>query len=207
MIFPSEFLGVYRKICCQCKNNPLKTYVKLYPCLSRNSPLTSSNTQKKAQSLPRLQAPAPLAPASACGGLASIPAPGHHGLANPAPVCARLFPCAERSSLDDCPCPCDLLPYLVSAQIAPFLRAALNLRYRLHRVLPEFTLKLCVCVLRRVLLFAISGTAARQTTLPVEFSRHDCCSGLPFPTPGSSRARDRTRASGVSGVGRWVIDC
>lgn len=80
LIFPSEFLGVYRKICCQRKNNPLKTYVKLYPRLTQNSPLTSHNIQKKLQSLPRLQASSPLASAKACGVLASLMAPGHHGL-------------------------------------------------------------------------------------------------------------------------------
>ena len=42
----------------------------------------------------------------------------------------------------------------------------------------------CVCVLRRVQLFATPWPVAHQTTLPVEFSRHDYCSGFPFPTPG-----------------------
>ena len=49
----------------------------------------------------------------------------------------------------------------------------------------------CVCVwLSRVWLFATLWTVARQVPLSVEFSRQECCSGLPFspseglPDPG-----------------------
>ena len=36
-----------------------------------------------------------------------------------------------------------------------------------------------------VQLFVTSWTVARQAPLSVEFSRHEFCSGLPFPTPGN----------------------
>ena len=46
----------------------------------------------------------------------------------------------------------------------------------------------CVCVyahaLSHVPLFATPRTVARQDPLSMEFSRQECCSGLPFPTPG-----------------------
>ena len=56
----------------------------------------------------------------------------------------------------------------------------------------------CVCLLRRVQLFAIPWTVAHQTTLPVEFSRHDYRSGFPFPTPGHLPEPGIERASLVS---------
>ena len=56
----------------------------------------------------------------------------------------------------------------------------------------------CVCLLRRVQLFAIPWTVAHQTALPVEFSRHDYCSGFPFPTPGHLPEPGIERASLVS---------
>ena len=42
----------------------------------------------------------------------------------------------------------------------------------------------CVCVLSRVQLFAAPWTVACQTPLPVEFSRQDYWSRVPFTTPG-----------------------
>ena len=49
----------------------------------------------------------------------------------------------------------------------------------------------CVCVCARarhalshVPLFVTPRTVARQAPLSMEFSRQECCSGLPFPTPG-----------------------
>ena len=36
----------------------------------------------------------------------------------------------------------------------------------------------------RVLLFATPGTVAYQVPLSMGFSRQECWSGLPFPTPG-----------------------
>ena len=41
-----------------------------------------------------------------------------------------------------------------------------------------------VCVLSLVRLFAILWTVANQTPLPREFPRHPYWSGLPFPSPG-----------------------
>ena len=38
--------------------------------------------------------------------------------------------------------------------------------------------------LNRVQIFAISWTVAHQAPLPMEFSRQEYWSGLPFPTPG-----------------------
>ena len=44
----------------------------------------------------------------------------------------------------------------------------------------------CVCVfmLIHVRLFVIPWTVGHQALLPVEFSRQEYCSGLPFPPPG-----------------------
>ena len=38
--------------------------------------------------------------------------------------------------------------------------------------------------LSRVRLFATLWTVAYQTPLSMGFSRQECCSGLPFPSPG-----------------------
>ena len=46
---------------------------------------------------------------------------------------------------------------------------------------------LCVCVwesLSRVRLFATTWTVAHQAPLSMGFSRQECCSMLPFPSPG-----------------------
>ena len=40
-----------------------------------------------------------------------------------------------------------------------------------------------MCVLSHVQLFVTPWTAACQTPLPMELSRQEYCSGLPFPTP------------------------
>ena len=39
-------------------------------------------------------------------------------------------------------------------------------------------------LLSRVRLFVILWTVAHQAPLPMEFSRQEYCSGLPFPSPG-----------------------
>ena len=44
--------------------------------------------------------------------------------------------------------------------------------------------RICVCVLRHVQLFATPWTVARQAPLPMELSRQEDWSGLPFPTSG-----------------------
>ena len=44
--------------------------------------------------------------------------------------------------------------------------------------------RICVCVLSRVQLFATPWTMARQAPLPMELSRQEDWSGLPFPTSG-----------------------
>ena len=44
--------------------------------------------------------------------------------------------------------------------------------------------KLFAFVLSRIRLFAASWTVARQDPLPLEFSRQEYWSGLPFPPPG-----------------------
>ena len=43
--------------------------------------------------------------------------------------------------------------------------------------------KVLCCVLSRVRLFAIPWTVAHQAPLSMEFSRQECWSGLPFPSP------------------------
>ena len=42
----------------------------------------------------------------------------------------------------------------------------------------------CACMLSCVWLFATPWTVAHQAPLSMEFSRQECWSGLPFPTPG-----------------------
>ena len=42
----------------------------------------------------------------------------------------------------------------------------------------------CLCVLSHVALFVIPRTVAHQAPLPVEFSRQEYWSRLPFATPG-----------------------
>ena len=41
-----------------------------------------------------------------------------------------------------------------------------------------------MCVLSCVRLFATPWIAAHQIPQPIEFSRREYCSGLPFPSPG-----------------------
>ena len=43
---------------------------------------------------------------------------------------------------------------------------------------------ICMCVLSRVQLFITPWTVARQAPLPMELSRQEHWSGLPFPTSG-----------------------
>ena len=42
----------------------------------------------------------------------------------------------------------------------------------------------CVCVLSHVQLFVTPWTVTCQAPLSMEFSRQECWSGLPFPSPG-----------------------
>ena len=57
-----------------------------------------------------------------------------------------------------------------------------------------------------VLLFATLWTEAHQAPLPIGFSRQECWSGLPCPSPGgSSQSRDLTHISNVSCIGRWLL--
>ena len=61
--------------------------------------------------------------------------------------------------------------------------------FRLHPEWPGDAeqVSLCVCVIRSlccVQLFESPWTVARQASLSVEFSRQECWSGLPFPSPG-----------------------
>ena len=42
----------------------------------------------------------------------------------------------------------------------------------------------CVCMLSHIQLFATSGTVAHQAPLPMESSRQEHWSRLPFPIPG-----------------------
>ena len=50
----------------------------------------------------------------------------------------------------------------------------------------------CVLSLSHVRLFVTPWTAVSQTPLPMEFSRQEYWSGLPFPPPGSFPTQDRT---------------
>ena len=43
--------------------------------------------------------------------------------------------------------------------------------------------KQCVCIFSHGWLFVTPWTVANQVSLPIEFSRQEYCSGLPFPTP------------------------
>ena len=43
----------------------------------------------------------------------------------------------------------------------------------------------CVCMLSHIQLFATSGTVAHQAPLPMESSRQEHWSRLPFPIPGA----------------------
>ena len=42
----------------------------------------------------------------------------------------------------------------------------------------------CVCILSHIQLFVTHWIVAHQASLPMEFSRQEYCSGLPFPVPG-----------------------
>ena len=60
------------------------------------------------------------------------------------------------------------------------------------------------------LTFAALWTETRQTSLPMEFSRKEYWSALPFPISigkirGSSQPRDQTCISGISCVGRQIL--
>ena len=71
-----------------------------------------------------------------------------------------------------------------------------------------YTLCVCVCVcvweLSHAQLFVTPRTVACQALLPMRFSRQEYWGRLPFPSPGSSRPRDRTWVSCISCTGRQV---
>ena len=61
--------------------------------------------------------------------------------------------------------------------------------------------------LSRVWLFVTPWIVAYQAPLSMGFSRQEYWSGLPFPSPGSSRHRDRTLVSHIAGryFNLWAI--
>jgi len=59
--------------------------------------------------------------------------------------------------------------------------------------------------LSHVQIFAISWTVAHQAPLPMEFSRQEYWSGLPFPTPGDLSDPGIEPASRVAYTGRWIL--
>ena len=64
----------------------------------------------------------------------------------------------------------------------------------------------CLYVLSHVWLFVAPWTIAHQGPLPMEFSRQEYWSGLPFPTPRDlPNPRDLTHISCVSCIGRQVL--
>ena len=64
---------------------------------------------------------------------------------------------------------------------------------------------MCTCVLSHVQLCATPWTLACQMPLPMEFSRQEYWSGLPFPTSGDLPDRDQTYISCVSCIGRQIL--
>ena len=55
-------------------------------------------------------------------------------------------------------------------------------------------------------LFDTPWTITRQAPLFMEFSKQECCTGLPFPTPGeSSWPRNQTCVSCISYIGRQIL--
>ena len=71
---------------------------------------------------------------------------------------------------------------------------------------PRWQLAQSVCVLSHVWLFVAPWTVARQAPLPMEFSRQEYWSGVPFPTPGVfSPPRDRILRSCVSCISRRIL--
>ena len=71
-------------------------------------------------------------------------------------------------------------------------------RNKLFKLESELLPNICVCAqsLTPVQLFATPWTVAHQAPLSMELSRQECCSELPFPSPGrSSRPRDQTHSA------------
>ena len=85
------------------------------------------------------------------------------------------------------------------------LSSLTKIQYLMFRcIFPEFLVLcsfcFCVRVLSRVRLFASPWPVAHQAPLSMGFCRQEYWSGLPFPSPrGSSRSRDGTRVSCISG--------
>jgi len=78
---------------------------------------------------------------------------------------------------------------------------------RFTSTIPSAGLSTCWCPeqlevksFSRIQLFSTLWTVAYQAPLFMRFSRQECCSGSPFPSPGgSSRPRNRTRVSHIAG--------
>ena len=69
-----------------------------------------------------------------------------------------------------------------------------------HSLIKSPEVKVKVKSLSRVQLFATPWPVAYQASLSMGFSRQECWSRLPFPSPGgSSRPRNRTRVSRIAG--------
>ena len=59
----------------------------------------------------------------------------------------------------------------------------------------------CACSLSHVPLFAVPWTVAHQAPLPMEFSRQEYWSGVPFPSPGDLPDQEREpRSSALQAV-------
>ena len=56
--------------------------------------------------------------------------------------------------------------------------------YDLHEGATVFKITMNACMLSCVQLFATPRTVIHQAPLLMEFSRQECWSGLPFPSPG-----------------------
>ena len=65
-----------------------------------------------------------------------------------------------------------------------FLLSSFTLTKRLFSPLCFLPVKVKMKSLSRVLLFATPWTVAYQASLSMGFSRQECWSGLPFPSPG-----------------------
>ena len=65
--------------------------------------------------------------------------------------------------------------------------------------------KLCACVLSRGQLLATPWTGAHQAPLSMGRPRHECWSGLPFPSPGDLPNPGTEPASCVSCIAWWVL--
>ena len=60
----------------------------------------------------------------------------------------------------------------------------LNWQQRMLMTIPIYIMFMCAQSLSHVRLFATQATVAHQAPLSMRFSRQECWSGLPFPSPG-----------------------